>query len=145
MDGRGIRIGKASERTGVSIDAIRFYEKRHLLDRAPRTQGGFRLFGAHDIQRIGFIRKAQQLGFSLPEIRELMVLQRDRAETCTHVRELLKAKISTVREKIRELNHLESELRRKLRACDRQLKVSGKSHRGGCPVLRAIAQGSHED
>ena len=73
----GIQIGRVSEQTGLSVDAIRFYEKQRLLERRPRTDGGFRLFHTDDIQRILFIRRAQQLGISLPEIRELLVLQRD--------------------------------------------------------------------
>src|SRR5258705_13909894 len=59
----GIQIGKASEQTGLSVDAIRFYEKQRLLERPPRSEGGFRLFNSGDIQRIQFIRSAQQLGF----------------------------------------------------------------------------------
>lgn len=146
MDRSGIQIGKVSERTGVSVDAIRFYEKQRLLDRPPRTEGGFRLFGAGDIRRIRFIRRAQQLGFSLPEIRELMVLQRDGAQACSHVRDLLKTKVSAVQEKIRELASLEKELSGRLRVCERQLRISGDSHRGCCPVLAEIAKrGPDED
>jgi MerR family transcriptional regulator, copper efflux regulator len=102
----GLQIGKVSERTGLSIDAIRFYEKQRLLDRPPRTEGGFRLFSAQDIERIHFIRRAQQLGFSLPEIRELLVLRRDDGEACSHVLDLLRGKVTTVRNKIRELGVL---------------------------------------
>ena len=71
----GMQIGRVSEQTGLSIDAIRFYEKQRLLERAPRTEGGFRQFSDEDIQRILFIRRAQQLGFSLHEIGELLLLQ----------------------------------------------------------------------
>lgn len=135
----GIQIGKVSEQTGLSIDAIRFYEKQQLLNRPPRTEGGFRLFNSQDIERIQFIQRAQQLGFSLPEIRELLVLQRDDAEACSHVRDLLRAKIATVRNKITELGVLEAQLTRSLRKCERQLKVSGDSHKGCCPVIEGIA------
>ena len=69
--GTGIQIGGVSRQTGLSADAIRFYEKQRLIERPPRTEGGFRLFHAKDIERIQFIRRAQQLGFSLPEIRRL--------------------------------------------------------------------------
>ncbi len=69
----GIQIGKISKQTGLSIDAIRFYEKQRLLDHPPRSEGGFRLFSAEDIERIQFFRRAQQLGFSLAEIRELLL------------------------------------------------------------------------
>jgi DNA-binding transcriptional MerR regulator len=136
----GIQIGKVSEQTGLSVDAIRFYEKQRLLDRPPRTEGGFRLFNAQDIERIQFIQRAQQLGFSLPEIRELMVLRRDDGKACSHVRDLLRAKVAAVRHKITELGVLEDELAKSLRKCERQLKVSGDSHRGRCPVIEGIAQ-----
>ena len=142
----GLQIGKVSERTGLSIDAIRFYEKQRLLDRPPRTEGGFRLFSAQDIERIHFIRRAQQLGFSLPEIRALLVLRRDDGEACSHVLDLLRGKVTTVRNKIRELGVLEEQLTKSLRKCERQLKASGDSHKGCCPVIEEIAQrGSNEN
>jgi DNA-binding transcriptional MerR regulator len=103
----GIQIGRVSEQTGLSVDAIRFYEKQRLLERPPRTEGGFRLFNMDDIHRIQFIRRAQQLGFSLPEIRELLILQRDEGETCSHIRDLLQTKITAIHNKIEELGALE--------------------------------------
>jgi DNA-binding transcriptional MerR regulator len=135
----GIQIGRVSEQTGLSVDAIRFYEKQRLLDRPPRTEGGFRLFNAQDIGRLQFIQRAQQLGFSLPEIRELLVLQRDEGEGCSHVRDLLEAKVATIRNKIRELGVLEKQLTKSLRKCERKLRASGDSHQGCCPVLEQIA------
>ena len=142
----GMQIGKVSARTGVSVDAIRFYEKQRLLDRAVRTDGGFRLFSANDIGRIQFIRNAQQLGFSLLEIRELLALQRDGFEGCSHVRDLLKTKVSVIRNKIRELGVLEGLLEKSLRACERKLKACRASHLGGCPVLEEISSlGSDEN
>lgn len=141
-----MQIGRVSEQTGLSVDAIRFYEKQRLLERPPRTEGGFRLFSADDILRIQFIRRAQQLGFSLPEIRELLVLQRDDGEACSHVRDLLRAKVSMVREKIRELGIMEEQLAKSLRKCERKLKAAGNSHDEGRPVLQAIAhRGSDEN
>jgi len=59
------KIGQVANATGLSIDTIRFYEKQGLLKRSPRTEGGFRLFGAGDIETLKFVRKAQELGFSL--------------------------------------------------------------------------------
>jgi len=138
---RGIQIGRASAQTGLSVDAIRFYEKQHLLELPARTEGGFRLFNAEDIQRLQFIRRAQQLGFSLPEIRELLVLERHNDEACSHVRDLLQSKIAIIRSKIRELEGLEAQLRKSLRKCERQLRVSVDSHVHCCPVLKEIAQG----
>ncbi len=136
----GIQIGRVSQQTGLSVDAIRFYEKQRLLEHPPRTEGGFRLFNGNDIQRIQFIRRAQQLSFSLPEVRELLVLQRYEGETCSHVRELLRTKVATIRNKIEELSALERQLRKKLRKCERKLRASEDSHQGRCPVLEEIAQ-----
>ena len=65
------KIGQVAQETGLSIDTIRFYEKQGLLKRSPRTEGGFRLFGISDIETLKFVRGAQELGFSLNEIREL--------------------------------------------------------------------------
>jgi DNA-binding transcriptional MerR regulator len=142
----GIQIGRVSERTGLSVDAIRFYEKQRLLERPRRTEGGFRLFNTDDIQRILFIRRAQQLGFSLPEIRELLVLQRNEGKACSHVRDLLRAKVTTVREKIRELGIMEEQLIKNLRKCERHLKVAGTCDRDECPVLQTIShRGSDEN
>src|SRR5579871_5717071 len=83
------RIGQVAQETGVSIDTIRFYEKQGLLKRSPRTEGGFRLFGLSDIETLKFVRKAQELGFSLNEIRELLILRSDHVPACSHVKELL--------------------------------------------------------
>jgi DNA-binding transcriptional MerR regulator len=140
MTAIGIQIGKVSEQTGLSIDAIRFYEKQRLLDRPLRTEGGFRLFKPQDIERIQFIQRAQQLGFSLPEIRELLILQSGDGQACSHVRDLLRAKVAAVRHKIAELGVLEEQLTKSLRKCERQLKFSGDSHKRRCPMIEAIAR-----
>lgn len=140
MTRTGFQIGRVSEQTGLSIDAIRFYEKQGLLDRPPRTEGGFRMFSAQDIERIQFIQRAQQLGFSLPEIRELLILRRGDGGACSHVRDLLRAKVAAVRHKIAELGVLEEQLTNSLRKCERQVKDSGDSDKECCPVIEGIAQ-----
>ena len=71
------KIGQIAQETGLSIDTIRFYEKQGLLKRSPRTEGGFRLFALSDIETLKFVRKAQELGFSLNEIRELLISSTD--------------------------------------------------------------------
>jgi DNA-binding transcriptional MerR regulator len=142
----GIQIGKASQQTGLSIDAIRFYEKQGLLERPPRTEGGFRLFNTRDIERIRFIRSAQKSGFSLHEIRELLVLRRGHREACAYVRDLLRAKVATVRNMIMELRRLEEQLTKSLRKCERQVGASVDSHPACCPVVEEIGQrGSSEN
>src|SRR5258708_3245586 len=90
------KIGQVAKETGLSIDAIRFYEKEGLLKRSPRTEGGFRIFSSVEIQALKFIHKAQELGFSLSEIRELLILRSEHVPACSHVKELLQQKVASV-------------------------------------------------
>jgi DNA-binding transcriptional MerR regulator len=135
---QGIHIGQVARETGLTADAIRFYEKQRLLKPATRTEGGFRLFNRQDFQRIRFIRRAQELGFSLNEIRELMVLQGERVEACSHVRDMLTAKLRAVRQKIIELRRLERQLAADLKQCESHPHARAEGH-DACPVLEALA------
>src|SRR5215469_13591619 len=69
-----MQIGFVAQKVGLSVDAIRFYERNGLLPRAARTQGGFRQFGERDVETLAFIRRVQGLGFKLTEIRGLLTL-----------------------------------------------------------------------
>jgi DNA-binding transcriptional MerR regulator len=105
-----IQIGQAAQRAGLSIDTIRFYERRSLLPRVPRTAGRFRLYSPDDIARLTFIRQMQGLGFSLQEIRQLLDLRGPQAEHCREMRDILQIKLQQVRSKIAELKKLEHTL-----------------------------------
>ncbi len=102
-----IQIGEIAERTALTVDAIRFYERHKLLPKAGRSAGGFRLYTDDTIERLRFIRQMQGLGFSLREVGELIQLREHKVEACESVRELLKAKLTDVRAKLTELRHLE--------------------------------------
>lgn len=135
-----VRIGQVARQTGLSIDTIRFYEKQGLLRRSPRTEGGFRQFGSGDLETLSFIRNAQELGFSLTEIRELLILRAEHVPACSHVKDLLDQKLKAVEHKIQELQRLERTLRTALRKCRRELKPGGSGHGECCPVLEEISQ-----
>jgi DNA-binding transcriptional MerR regulator len=137
MGTASLQIGQVAKKTGLSVDAIRFYEKSGLLPRPARTQGGYRLYQEREIADLQFIQKAQQLGFSLHEIRELFSIQRHPHEVCEHVRDLIAQKLTVVREKIAELQRLEAELDGAVRQCRTALRQRSK-HRDCCPVLEAI-------
>ena len=132
------KIGQVAHETGLTIDTIRFYEKQGLLKRSARTEGGFRLFGLGDIETLKFVRKAQELGFSLNEIRELLILRSDHVPACSHVKELLDQKVVAVKQKITELQDLERSLKRALQKCNRELKTTPAGHEGCCPVIEEI-------
>lgn len=144
MVGQAARIGQVARETGLSIDTIRFYEKQGLLKHSGRTEGGFRVFGPDQIRSLKFIQKAQELGFSLAEIRELLILQADHVPACSHVKELLEGKLSAVERKIKELRNLEHSLKVALRKCKRGLRTSGPGHEERCPVLEEISQAARD-
>jgi DNA-binding transcriptional MerR regulator len=131
------QIGELARRTALSIDAIRFYERRKLLPPAFRSTGRFRLYTTDDIERLRFVQRMQRLGFSLEEIKQLMAIRADRAHACVAVRRFLKTKLEGVRTKIRELQQLDTELKADLGKCNRALKQQrGKTC--ACPVLEEI-------
>ena len=139
------KIGQVANVTGLSIDTIRFYEKQGLLKRSPRTLGGFRLFGAGDIETLKFVRKAQEWGFSLNQIRELLILRADHVPACSHVKELLDQKLTAVEQKITELRSLELSLKRALRRCNQELKMTAPGHENCCPVLEKITRAARRE
>ena len=102
-----LQIGDVAAQTGLTVDAIRFYERERLLRTAARSSGGFRLFSQSDVDDLAFIGNAQELGFSLQEIRELMALKNAPHPDCKQVEQLLDHKITAVRAKIAALRNLE--------------------------------------
>jgi DNA-binding transcriptional MerR regulator len=136
---QSLHIGEIARQTGLTVDAIRFYEKERLLQQPPRTSGGFRLFSAEDIERVQFIRQVQELGFSLQEVRELLVLRGGSLESCSRVRGLLEQKLAKVRHHIHELRKLEDELESAVQECDSAQKKS-RLNRQPCPVLEQVGQ-----
>lgn len=131
-----MQIGTAAKKAGLSVDTIRFYERNALLPRAPRSEGGFRLYGESDIETLGFVRRTQGLGFTLGEVRELLELKRSRLQPCAPVRRRLERKLIHVHRKLTDLQKLERELRLALRSCKRELHKRS-AH---CPLLRGESQ-----
>lgn len=127
-----MHIGAVAERMGVTPDAIRFYERKALLPRPPRTEGGFRQYDENDLDILSFIRRVQGLGFTLGEIGGLLEFRKRRLQPCAPVRRRLQKKLLEVRGKLADLHHLERELRMALRSCDRELRKR-EAH---CPVLK---------
>jgi DNA-binding transcriptional MerR regulator len=135
-----MQIGIVAKKVGLSVDAIRFYERNALLPRPARTLGGFRLYGEGDVETLAFIRRVQGLGFKLSEIRGLLSFRGSRMQPCAPVRRRLQAKLADVRHKLENLQKLERELRLALRSCDQELRKQD-AH---CPILRAGAARTDE-
>ena len=127
-----MQIGIVAKKIGLSVDAIRFYERNALLPRPPRTQGGFRQYAESDVETLAFIRRVQGLGFKLSEIRAFLRLRGNRLQPCAPVRRRLEEKLSDVQQKLTDLHKLEHELRLALLSCNRELRKR-PAH---CPILR---------
>lgn len=127
-----MQIGAVAKRIGLSVDAIRFYERSALLRPPLRTQGGFRQYGENDVETLAFIRRVQSLGFKLSEIRGLLNLRGSQLQPCAPVRRRLEEKLADVQRKLADLQRLEHELRLALRSCNKELRKRD-AH---CPILR---------
>jgi DNA-binding transcriptional MerR regulator len=126
-----MQIGIVAKKIGLSVDAIRFYERNGLLPRPPRTQGGFRRYGESDLETLAFVRRVQGLGFKLSEIRGLLRLRGNRLQPCAPVQRRLQEKLADVQGKLGDLHRLEHELRLALRSCNKELRKRS-AH---CPIL----------
>jgi MerR family mercuric resistance operon transcriptional regulator len=136
-----MQIGDVAKRASLTVDAIRFYERRKLLPAAGRSAGRFRLYTLDTIERLRFIQQMRGLGFSLREVGELLALRERGANACESVKNLLESKLADVRSKLRELQQLESELVDDLRKCNRELKHRRQHPPCECPVLKDAAAG----
>ncbi len=136
-----MQIGIVAKKIGLSVDAIRFYERNGLLPRPPRTQGGFRRYGENDVETLAFVRRVQGLGFKLSEIRGLLNLRGNRLQPCAPVQRRLQEKLADVQRKLSDLHKLEHELRLALRSCNKELRKQD-AH---CPILRETRKRKRED
>jgi DNA-binding transcriptional MerR regulator len=133
-----LRIGELAAASGVTRDALRYYERQGLLPRPGRTAGGFREYEGAAIDRIRFIKQAQAHGLTLREIRDLVNHQADAGRArCRHVRDLLARKITQLETRRRELDAFCHTLGAYLHMCDRALE--GRAH-VECPVVEDLGQ-----
>ena len=134
------RIGEIAARAGVSVDTVRYYERRRLLPRAARTAGRFRVFSPETVERLRFIKQAQEIGLSLEEIKELLA-DGGGAEKCRRVSELLRAKLEEIDRRIKTMRSFRRILGRHLAACERELDEKGKA--AECPIVVEIGHAKH--
>ena len=133
-----LTIGALSERTGVNIETIRYYERSGLMPDLPRTEDGHRLYRHEHLKRLAFIRRSRELGFSLEEIRALLRLVDGGDHTCGEVKALTDVHLAAVRRKIADLRKLEKTLKDISSRCE-----GGEPHRNA-PSLRLCLMMPHE-
>jgi MerR family mercuric resistance operon transcriptional regulator len=126
-----LTIGQLAERASVHVETVRFYERRALLDPPPRTAAGHRVYATHAVRRIRFIKQAQQLGFTLDEIRELLVLARDSQTGCAAARAKAGEAIARLDAKVAQLTLMRDALSELAGQC-------GTNDAGACPLLSRL-------
>ncbi len=126
-------IGKAARRASVGVETIRFYERKGLIKQPLKpVSGGFRAYSGEIVQRILFIRQAQELGFSLREIGELLDLRADPDANCAEVQIRARDKLAEVERKVAQLNRIGAALREVIAACPSQGGLDG------CSIIAAL-------
>jgi len=131
-------IGELARRTGCKVQTIRYYETIGLLAPPPRSAGNHRLYGAGEAARLGFVRNARELGFSLEAIRTLLDLGAQPEQPCEEVNRIAEQRLDEVRARIRSLEALESELERVIGQC-----AGGRVE--DCRIIQALAGQPAED
>ena len=129
---KSLTIGRLAKEAGVNLETVRFYERRGLLPRPPRSASGYRLFPAEAARRLRFIRRAQELGFSLKEVGELLSLRVSRRTTSAAIRARAEAKIADIQRKISSLESMKKTLQKLTKVCD------GCASLAECPILDSL-------
>jgi len=126
------KIGEVASRAEVNKETVRYYEKRELIPKPDRRRSGYRIFTRRHIDQIKFIKRAQELGFTLSEIKELLELRMDEDTTCSEIKSEAQEKYGDVSEKIEDLQRIKETLIKLIDSC------SGQGPKGDCPILEAL-------
>jgi MerR family transcriptional regulator, mercuric resistance operon regulatory protein len=128
---RRMRIGELARTVDVNVETIRYYQRIGLVELPEKPYGSMRSYSDQDLQRLRFIRRAQQLGFSLEDIRQLLELS---SSDCERVEELAAKKLSEVKAKLRQLRRIEWILAKTVQQCARR-----KSNEP-CPIIETLSE-----
>lgn len=132
MDANGRTIGRLAREAGIHVETVRYYEQRGLL-KQPRRTGGWRRYDDEALRVLRFVKRAQELGFSLDQVHELLNLRASKSSrTCAHVRSAAEAKLVDVEAKIRDLEAIRRTLTDLARACPSDGPADA------CPILASL-------
>jgi Hg(II)-responsive transcriptional regulator len=128
----GLTIGEVAEQANVHMETLRYYERRGLVARPPRSASNYRRYPEDAVRRVRFIKRAQELGFSLNDIKELLSLRADPEAGCAEVRACAEAKIKDIDAKIGALTAMKYALSTLVAEC------SGEGPLSDCPILESL-------
>ncbi|WP_176466261.1 MerR family transcriptional regulator [Aliifodinibius salipaludis] len=131
------KIGEVAKRADVNKETVRYYEQRELIPKPDRRRSGYRIFTQRHIDQITFLKRAQQLGFTLTEIKELLDLRLDENTTCSKIKEEAQQKYQDVSKKIHDLQRIQETLTNLIDCCSEDRPI------GDCPILEAL-EGKNE-
>ncbi len=127
-----LKTGEVASQAGVNVETLRFYEREGLLPEPPRRTSGYREYPPDTVQRIRFIQRGKELGFTLREIKGLLELRVDPDTTCVELRDRATEKVADVKQKIADLKAIERALRKLINTC------SGSGPVDDCPILKHL-------
>lgn len=126
-------IGLLAKKSHVTVETVKFYEKEGLLPKPPKPQSGFRSYPQDYVSRIYFIKRAQELGFTLREVKELLRLKVEKKATCDQVMKKADQKIAEVDQKIKDLQQMKESLKQIRECCE-----DGDLSLAECPILECF-------
>src|SRR5687768_369530 len=132
MDRETLRTGQVAAKAGVNVQTLRYYERRGLLAEPKRRRSGYREYRPDAVQLIRFIKRAQELGFTLTEVEELLRLRSDQVSACAEVKATAEAKIEDIEQKIQHLRAMKRALGLLSASCETE---GSPRH---CPILESL-------
>jgi MerR family mercuric resistance operon transcriptional regulator len=127
-----LTVGELAKKANVNVETIRYYERRRIMPKPARTRAGYRVYPSEAVQRVRFVKRAQELGFSLKEIQELLSLRVATATTSADIRQRAESKISDIEAKIQGLKAMKKRLVQITNAC------SGCGPVTECSILESL-------
>ena len=128
----GLTIGRLAKQVSIGIETIRFYERQGLIEPPPRTDSNYRVYPEEEVNRLRFIKRAKNLGFTLSEIKELLFIRHDPHATKADIKNRTLNKIEDVKQKISDLTRIKMSLEHLASSCD------GHGPLEECPILEAL-------
>jgi Hg(II)-responsive transcriptional regulator len=127
-------ISEAADQAGVNVQTLRYYERRGLLPKPPRRTSGYRDYRDDSVRTVRFIKRAQELGFSLDEVEELLALRRQSPRNRQRLRSVAERRIQQIDRKIAELERMRAALRTLVHTCQAGTTLA-------CPIIEALDTG----